>query len=55
MCGPSVIEVRFCVPTEVVVSFRGVVDLEGSDREVFSRACVWDSISCMRGGVGFEF
>ena len=44
-------EVRFCVPTEVVMSFRGVVDMEGSDMEIFSRAREWDSISFM----GFVF
>lgn len=51
MCGSDVTEVRFCVPTEVVMSFRGVVDLEGSDMEVFSGARGWDSVSCM----GFVF
>ena len=32
--GSGVMEVRFYVPTEVVLSFRGVVDLEGLDMEV---------------------
>ena len=51
MYGSGVMEVRFCVPTEVVMSFRGRVDLEGSDMEVISGARGWDSVSCM----GFEF
>ena len=47
MCGSGVLEVRSCVPTEVVMSFLGVVDLEGSYMEVISRARGWDSASCI--------
>ena len=47
MCGSGVMEVRSCVPVEVVMSFRGVVDFEGSYMEVFSCARGWDSTSCM--------
>ena len=34
MCGSGVMEVRSCVPIEVVMSFHGVVDLEGSYMEL---------------------
>ena len=52
MCGAGVMEVRFCVPTEVVMSFRGKVDLEGLDMEIISGARGWDSDSCMGFGIG---
>ena len=47
MCGSGEMEVRSCVPIKVVMSFCGVVDLEGSYMEVILGACGWDFSSCM--------